>query len=50
MVDDDPTQLRTGRRVLSHYGYEVDVLASGQEAALVFERARAAAGPSPYTS
>jgi CheY-like chemotaxis protein len=32
MVDDDPIQLRTGRRVLMHLGYEVTTLSSGREA------------------
>jgi CheY-like chemotaxis protein len=48
MVDDDPTQLRTGRRVLLHYGYDVDTLASGEQAYRSFERAAHAASPSPY--
>ncbi len=32
MVDDDPVQLRTARRVLTHLGYEVTTLSSGREA------------------
>lgn len=37
LVDDEPVQLRTGRRVLRHLGYEVDVLDSGR---LMLERLR----------
>ncbi|HWA77921.1 MAG TPA: ATP-binding protein [Polyangiaceae bacterium] len=40
IVDDEPIQLRTGRRVLRHLGYEVDTLESGQKARELFERAR----------
>jgi DNA-binding LacI/PurR family transcriptional regulator/signal transduction histidine kinase/ActR/RegA family two-component response regulator len=32
IVDDDPIQLRTGRRVLMHLGYEVTTMASGRDA------------------
>lgn len=32
LVDDDPIQLRTGRRVLSHLGHSVKTLQSGKEA------------------
>lgn len=38
MVDDDPAQLRTARRVLMHYGHEVDTLASGQQTIALFDR------------
>lgn len=48
IVDDDPTQLRTGVRVLKYYGYEVHTLASGQEAAQVLERAARTGGETPY--
>jgi DNA-binding LacI/PurR family transcriptional regulator/signal transduction histidine kinase/ActR/RegA family two-component response regulator len=47
MVDDEPIQLRTGRRVLTHLGYQVDVLDSGRK---VLERLAEAAkaGQIPY--
>ena len=35
LVDDEPVQLRTGRRVLRHLGYEVDIVDSGR---MVLER------------
>jgi CheY-like chemotaxis protein len=42
VVDDEPVQLRTARRVLVHLGYEVDTQESGQQAyALFVEAARA---------
>jgi len=47
MVDDEAIQLRTGCRILQHLGYQVDTLASGQEAHARFVRA-AASGQSPY--
>jgi DNA-binding LacI/PurR family transcriptional regulator/signal transduction histidine kinase/CheY-like chemotaxis protein len=47
LIDDEPIQLRTGRRVLGHLGYKVDVLESGQNAHDLFARA-AASGQSPY--
>ncbi|HVZ35784.1 MAG TPA: response regulator, partial [Polyangiaceae bacterium] len=41
MVDDDPIQLRTGLRILTHLGYKVTTLESGREAlALLQQRAR----------
>jgi DNA-binding LacI/PurR family transcriptional regulator/signal transduction histidine kinase/ActR/RegA family two-component response regulator len=40
MVDDDPIQLRTGQRILTHLGYEVTTLESGR-AALALLQARA---------
>lgn len=47
IVDDEPMQLRTGRRVLGRLGYHVDTLSSGQRACDLFVRA-AASGQSPY--
>ena len=47
LVDDERIQLRTGRRVLRHLGYEVDTLESGQKARELFARA-AASQVSPY--
>jgi CheY-like chemotaxis protein len=47
IVDDEPVQLRTGRRVLRHLGYEVDTLVSGKQACDVFKQA-AACGKNPY--
>ncbi len=45
VVDDEPIQLRTSRRVLTRYGYEVELTSSGVDA---LERiARAAAGQEP---
>jgi CheY-like chemotaxis protein len=38
MVDDDPAQLRTARRVLMHYGHEVDTLTGSQQALELFNR------------
>ena len=50
VVDDEPVQLRTARRVLAHLGYDVDVLASGRAARELFVRAYAkgAGVRSPY--
>jgi DNA-binding LacI/PurR family transcriptional regulator/signal transduction histidine kinase/ActR/RegA family two-component response regulator len=54
MVDDEPTQLRTGRRALAHLGYQVETMTSGQQALELFaQAARAQATPdaareSPY--
>lgn len=39
MVDDDPVQLRTARRVLLHLGYEVTTLSSGREALALLRQA-----------
>ncbi len=55
IVDDEPMQLRTARRVLVQLGYEVDTLASGAEACEVFRdyvrtRDASAAGASPRVS
>ena len=47
IVDDEPIQLRTGRRVLVRLGYEVEVLDSGLRAYELFSRA-ASAGQSPF--
>jgi DNA-binding LacI/PurR family transcriptional regulator/signal transduction histidine kinase/ActR/RegA family two-component response regulator len=47
LVDDEPIQLRTGRRVLRHLGYEVDTLESGHRARELFAKA-ANGGKSPY--
>ena len=46
IVDDEPIQLRTGRRVLLRLGYQVDILESGSRAYEVFNQA-AASGKSP---
>lgn len=40
VVDDDPVQLTTTRRVLAHLGYEVTTLSSGREAYEVLAAAR----------
>jgi DNA-binding LacI/PurR family transcriptional regulator/signal transduction histidine kinase/ActR/RegA family two-component response regulator len=54
MIDDEPSQLRTGRRVLAHLGYQVETMPSGQQALELFaQAARAQAAPdaareSPY--
>ncbi len=47
VVDDEPVQLRTCRRLLLHLGHQVDVLPSGTQAIEVFEAA-ARAGTRPY--
>lgn len=47
MVDDDPAQLRTARRVLSHYGHDVDTLPGGRQTIEIFERLQRA-GENPY--
>jgi signal transduction histidine kinase/ActR/RegA family two-component response regulator len=47
IVDDEPIQLHTGRRVLTHLGYEVDILRSGQQARELLART-AATGARPY--
>ncbi len=47
IVDDEPIQLRTGRRVLTSLGYEVEVMESGLGAYELFSRA-AASGKSPF--
>ncbi len=47
VLDDDRTQLRTCRRVLSHLGYEVDTLSNAQEVCDRFAES-AAVGKSPY--
>jgi signal transduction histidine kinase/ActR/RegA family two-component response regulator len=47
IVDDEPIQLRTGRRVLTHLGYQVDTQESGQKAFELLAEA-ATAGQSPY--
>ncbi|HXU01395.1 MAG TPA: substrate-binding domain-containing protein [Polyangia bacterium] len=47
IVDDEPIQLRTGRRVLVRLGYEVEVMDSGLRAYELFSRA-AASGQSPF--
>ena len=47
IVDDEPIQLRTGRRVLVRLGYEVEVLDSGLRAYELFSRALAD-GQSPF--
>jgi len=47
IVDDEPIQLRTGRRVLVRLGYQVETLESGLRAYELFSRA-AASGQSPF--
>jgi DNA-binding LacI/PurR family transcriptional regulator/signal transduction histidine kinase/ActR/RegA family two-component response regulator len=47
IVDDEPIQLRTGRRVLVRLGYDVEVMESGLGAYELFSRA-AASGQSPF--
>lgn len=47
MVDDDPIQLRTGRRVLMHLGYDVTTLGSGRDALALLQK-RAAGDGSGY--
>ena len=47
IVDDDPVQLRTCRRILSHMGYEVETQKRGANAYQLFADARER-GPSPY--
>jgi DNA-binding LacI/PurR family transcriptional regulator/signal transduction histidine kinase/ActR/RegA family two-component response regulator len=47
IVDDEPIQLRTGRRVLVRLGYEVTVIDSGLRAYELFSRAFAS-GQSPF--
>ena len=46
IVDDEPIQLRTGRRVLVRLGYDVEVMDSGLRAYELFSRA-AASGSEP---
>jgi DNA-binding LacI/PurR family transcriptional regulator/signal transduction histidine kinase/ActR/RegA family two-component response regulator len=47
IVDDEPIQLRTGRRVLVRLGYQVEIMDSGLGAYELFDRA-AASGQSPF--
>jgi signal transduction histidine kinase/ActR/RegA family two-component response regulator len=47
IVDDEPIQLRTGRRVLVRLGYQVEIMESGLRAHELFSRA-AASGQSPF--
>jgi phosphoserine phosphatase RsbU/P len=47
IVDDDPMQLRTGRRVLVRFGYRVETIESGRGAYELFARA-AMSGQSPF--
>ncbi|HXJ22449.1 MAG TPA: substrate-binding domain-containing protein [Polyangia bacterium] len=47
IVDDEPIQLRTGRRVLVRLGYQVEIMESGLRAYELFSRA-AASGQSPF--
>ena len=47
VIDDEPIQLQTCRRVLVHLGYEVDTMQSGLRACEVFSQA-AQTGKSPY--
>jgi DNA-binding LacI/PurR family transcriptional regulator/signal transduction histidine kinase/ActR/RegA family two-component response regulator len=47
IVDDEPIQLRTGRRVLVRLGYQVEIMESGLRASELFSRA-AASGQSPF--
>jgi sigma-B regulation protein RsbU (phosphoserine phosphatase) len=41
VIDDEPSQLRTARRVLSRFGYEVDTVRSGEDAYRLFAQAAA---------
>jgi CheY-like chemotaxis protein len=47
IVDDEPIQLRTGRRVLVRLGYQVEIVESGLRAYELFSRA-AGSGQSPF--
>lgn len=47
IVDDEPIQLRTGRRVLVRLGYHVEIMDSGLRAYELFSR-EAASGHSPF--
>jgi signal transduction histidine kinase/ActR/RegA family two-component response regulator len=47
LVDDDPIQLRTCHRILTHLGYEVETMDSGSGAYETFSHA-APTGKSPY--
>jgi DNA-binding LacI/PurR family transcriptional regulator/signal transduction histidine kinase/ActR/RegA family two-component response regulator len=47
IVDDEPMQLRTGRRVLVRLGYQVETMESGLRAYELFSRS-AASGQSPF--
>jgi signal transduction histidine kinase/ActR/RegA family two-component response regulator len=47
IVDDEPIQLRTGRRVLVRLGYQVETMESGLRAYELFSRA-AGSGQSPF--
>lgn len=47
IVDDEPIQLRTGRRVLVRLGYQVEIMDSGLRAYELFNR-EAASGRSPF--
>jgi DNA-binding LacI/PurR family transcriptional regulator/signal transduction histidine kinase/ActR/RegA family two-component response regulator len=47
IVDDEPIQLRTGRRVLVRLGYQVEIMESGLRAYELFSRA-ATSGQSPF--
>ena len=47
VVDDEPIQLRTARRLLTHFRYEVGTVASGRTAIALFAKA-AQTGQSPY--
>jgi CheY-like chemotaxis protein len=40
VVDDDPVQLRTARRVLTRLGYEIETIRSGVEALAICQGAR----------
>ena len=46
-MDDEPVQLRTGRRILTHLGYQVDTMTSGAEAYRLFAEA-ATEGRQPH--
>lgn len=47
IVDDDPVQLRTGKRILTHMGYEVETQSRGGAAYQSFAEAKAR-GASPF--
>lgn len=47
VVDDEPTQLRTAKRVLERYGYEVTTATGGADAVNCFEHAMSARATNP---
>jgi DNA-binding LacI/PurR family transcriptional regulator/signal transduction histidine kinase/ActR/RegA family two-component response regulator len=47
IVDDDPMQLRTARRILERRGHTITTMTSGRQAFLLFEQAYASAPDAP---